>query len=370
VAEAQPSASTPREAQRRRPRPPLLSICIPQFNRTDFLVESLRSLETQSFRDFEVCIADDCSDDGGAPRLLAALQGSHFDFCYRRGDRNRRYDANLRAAIGLARGDLALLLGNDDCLANPSSLEWLAREVAPIEGLGVAHTNYADYATGAVARRVLRDEVIAGPVAAARHFRDFSFVSGILLRTESARSLATERWDGSEMYQMYLCCRMVSAGGRMARFERVLVRKDIQLPGQSVDSYRLRPRERPPLFLPISLPLLQVPALVFDAIRPNAGEAAAALAWHVARQVQLFTFPFWLVEYRKVQSFRYALGLWLGMRPGAVFRTLPLGARFASCVLLHVVVGLAALLVPTRLFYRLQGRLHWLAKRDSLGRAS
>jgi hypothetical protein len=358
--------------ERRRLSSPLVSVCIPQFNRTNFLIESLGWLDAQSFRDFEVCIADDCSDDGGSPRLLAALEGSGLDFAYRRGDRNRRYDANLRSAIGLAHGTFALLLGNDDCLADASSLEWVARKVAPIEGLGVALANYADYATGAVGRRVLRDEVVAGPEAAARHFRDFSFVSGIVLRTATANSLPTERWDGSEMYQMYLCCRMVAAGAKMARYEHVLVRKDIRLPGQTVDSYRLRPRLRPPFGAATSLPLLQIPRLVFDAIGPHAGGrgAATALSWLVARQVQLFTFPFWLVEYRRVQSLRFAAALWREMRPDRVFEGLPLGRRIAWSWLLHVLVGLAALLVPIGLFRRLQGRLHWLAKRSSLaGRA-
>ena len=43
---------------------PYFSICIPQHNRTSFLIEALRTLDRQTFRDFEVCISDDASTDG------------------------------------------------------------------------------------------------------------------------------------------------------------------------------------------------------------------------------------------------------------------------------------------------------------------
>ena len=359
-----------RAAEKRSSRPPVLSVCIPQFNRTDFLLENLQSLARQSFRDFEICISDDCSNDGGEPRLVEALSASGLDFAYRRNPRNLRYDANLRSAIDLARGEFALLLGNDDCLADDASVSWLVGELRKIETLGVALTNYADHETGALGRRVLRQAVVSGPDAAARHFRDFSFVSGVVLRTELAQALQTERWDGSEMYQMYLACRIVASGSPLALFERVFVRKDIKLPGQTVDSYRLRPRESLRWFQPIRLPVLQVPSLVCDAIRPYAGSrrAESQLAWRVASQVQLFTFPFWLIEYRRVQPFNFALGLWRAMRPSSVFAGCSLGSRM---VLAWVLYGLEALalLVPVSLFDRCRSRLHWLAKRSFLGSA-
>jgi hypothetical protein len=347
---------------------PLLSICIPQYNRTDFLLESLRSFAAQSFRDFEVCVSDDCSSDKGSTRIIETLSRSDLYYSYYLSGRNLRYDANLRSAIDMARGRFSLLMGNDDCLADRSSLEWLAEDLLKIEDLGVGVTNYADYATGSVGRRVVRPEVVSGPDAAARHFRDFSFVSGVVLRTELARRFATGKWDGTEMYQMYLACRIVASGASLALYDRVLVRKDIQLPGQVVDSYQLRPREKPKLFRPLRLPLQSIPALVFDAIRSHAGGPAseARLAWLVACQVQLFTFPFWLVEYRRVQSFRYSVGLWCGMQPARIFGQMPLGWRWALSWLLWLLAGWAALLFPLALFGRIQESLHWLAKRSSL----
>ena len=39
----------------------LLSICIPTYNRPESLLNCLNSLAKQKNKDFEVCIADNCS---------------------------------------------------------------------------------------------------------------------------------------------------------------------------------------------------------------------------------------------------------------------------------------------------------------------
>src|SRR5271154_4674407 len=102
---------------------PFFSICIPQYNRTSFLIEACRILENQTFRDFEICISDDCSPDGRGEELQAFLRASGLRFVYRLQETNVRYDANLRSALALASGQYCLLMGNDDCLASPQTLE-------------------------------------------------------------------------------------------------------------------------------------------------------------------------------------------------------------------------------------------------------
>ena len=74
---------------------PFFSVCIPQFNRTSFLIEACKVLNGQTFRDFEICISDDCSTDGRETELIQYLQQSGLSFTYKKQPKNKRYDANL-----------------------------------------------------------------------------------------------------------------------------------------------------------------------------------------------------------------------------------------------------------------------------------
>lgn len=43
---------------------PVVSICIPTYNRKDYLKETLTSVFAQTYKDYEVVIVDDGSTDG------------------------------------------------------------------------------------------------------------------------------------------------------------------------------------------------------------------------------------------------------------------------------------------------------------------
>src|SRR5437868_10033482 len=89
--------SRPFEVRRSRSASqPVFSICIPQFNRTSFLIEACRSIVAQNFVECEVCISDDASTDGRHLELLNFLESSPLSYVYRRQVRNLRYDGNLR----------------------------------------------------------------------------------------------------------------------------------------------------------------------------------------------------------------------------------------------------------------------------------
>jgi glycosyltransferase involved in cell wall biosynthesis len=356
------------EVRRERIVEPVFSICIPQHNRTSFIIEACRSLATQTYRNFEVCISDDCSTDGGEQRLIEFLEESELSFTYRRQTRNLRYDANLRAAIDLARGDYVLLMGNDDCLASADALDELAAEVDRHAPLSVALTNFEDFATGDRVSRVARTGIVGrGPAIAAQTFRNFSFVSGVVLKTAVARTHATRRWDGSEMYQMFLAARLIAAGGRLLYIEAPVVRKDIRIPGEDVDSVVYRPRLDPCPIVARHLPLGQLARLVSDAITPYADpERRAFLIEQVARQLYQYTYPYWIVQYRQLQSWRYAVGVCLGLRPAYSLHglALPRGAMLRLRLLFWSTSALA-LTLPMAGFARLRRTLYRLAKSNT-----
>lgn len=356
------------EVRRERVADPMFSICIPQHNRTSFIIEACRALARQTYASFEVCISDDCSTDGGEQRLLEFLDDSQLSYVYRRQSRNLRYDGNLRAAISLARGRYVFLMGNDDCLSRPTVLEHVFAEIERNAPVAVALTNFEDYASGERVTRFARHGIAGrGPRTAAQTFRNFSFVSGVILATHPAKQHATERWDGSEMYQVFLAARLIAAGGRLLYIDSSAIRKDIQIPGESVDSYMARPRLDPCPIVPRHLPLGQLARLVSDAISPYAlPEQRATLIEQVARQLYQYTFPFWLLEYRRVQSWRYAMGVCLGLRPVYSVRGLELPpiARLRLSVVFWTTSALA-LALPIRAFDRLRQTFYRFAKSNT-----
>lgn len=345
---------------------PFFSFCVPQHNRTSFLLEALRSVERQTCRDFEICISDDGSTDGRKKEITDFLHSSGLSFVYKEQKENLRYDANLRAAIALAQGRYCFLLGNDDALASETVLEGLRRDIETADFPGVVVTNFKRFDTDAPVRRVTSSGTAGGgPGTAAAYFRNFSFVSGVLLKTQPAQLHATDRWDGSEMYQMYLGCRMIAEGASLLNLDRSVIREGIKIPGETVDSYTQRPKVRPCPLEERRLPLNDLGLLVSDAIRPySKGRQRKKWNAKIFFQIFIFTYPFWIVEYRWVQSWKYAAGICLGMRPTRTMRGVELSvlqkAWFYALYACMTVLGLA---VPSGFYRLLQGCLYKLSKK-------
>jgi hypothetical protein len=277
---------------------------------------------------------------------------------------NLRYDGNLRSAIGLASGRYVILMGNDDCLAGPDTLQRLHDIIIQHPNAGVVVTNFADWKIGKKTRRVLHTRVLRGsPATAVATFRNFAFVSGLILRTDAAQRHATDRWDGTEMYQMYLAARLLSDGADLLEWDQVAVRKDIQVAGQMVDNYARKPRIHPCPIVERKLPLIYLGRVVYDGINAD-GRAKDGVAFRIFLQIVLFTYPYWIVEYRRVQSWNYAAGLCFGMRPANLICgvRLPFLAR-TLLQLVYCAVTAAGLAFPIGLFQRIYPMLHRVAKR-------
>lgn len=99
---------------------PRVSICIPTYCQIDYLRQTLQSVRSQDFNDYELIISDDSPDDTVA-KLLES-----FNF----GDRLRYYHnkialgspQNWNQAIRLANGDYIKILHHDDRLSHSNSL--------------------------------------------------------------------------------------------------------------------------------------------------------------------------------------------------------------------------------------------------------
>jgi hypothetical protein len=352
--------------EKRQPEVPYFSICIPQYNRTSFLLQLLESIDGQEACDFEVCISDGRSPEGRHEEIIQFLEKRGIPFAYQVQDRAAPYDKNLRAAISLARGNFCLLMGNDDALAGPRVLQGLRSEMDRHPEVGVVIPDYEDFTTGRRAMRIRQTRNCGwGASVAAAHFRNFSFVSGIVLQREAAQRFATDQWDGSEMYQTFIGCRTIASGYSLLELDKSIIRKDIQIPGQQVDSYAAKPRLDPCPIVERRLPLSMLGRVVADAVRPYLpSHLQPSIQLRILLQLVLFTYPFWIIEYRRVQSWRYALGVCLGMRPEIISRGLRLDLPRRLCLsTAYSIVTAAGLVMPIGLFQKGQRHFYRLAKK-------
>jgi glycosyltransferase involved in cell wall biosynthesis len=89
---------------------PRVSVVVPAHNAALYLREALASVEAQTYRDWEVVIADDCSTDSTVE--IAESFGERFTVL--RGARNEGPAAARNRALAKASGELVALLDADD----------------------------------------------------------------------------------------------------------------------------------------------------------------------------------------------------------------------------------------------------------------
>jgi hypothetical protein len=165
------------------------------------------------------------------------------------------------------------------------------------------------------------------------------------------------------MYQMFLFCRIVAEGAALAGIDQVTVRKDCRVPGEQVESY-VKPREYPCRIRERLIPLRQMGQLVTDAIAPfQSGATTRRLATQALIQILLFPYTFWVIEYRRVQSWRYALGICLGMRPSRIWPSCVLSRLQRSLVVgFYGMASIVGLCFPLAVFDRAYPWLYEVAK--------
>jgi len=88
---------------------PNVSVVIPTFNRREVIVQALQSVFAQSYRDYEVIVVDDGSDDHTETGIASFGDRVRYVFQDRSGPGRAR-----NRGISLARGDLIAFLDSDD----------------------------------------------------------------------------------------------------------------------------------------------------------------------------------------------------------------------------------------------------------------
>lgn len=190
---------------------PKISVCIPAYNRAEVLPDLLDSILAQDFDNFEIVICEDCSPQ----RAQIAEVVSRYNIArpsvmrYFENTENLGYDGNLRNLVEKSQGEYCLFMGNDDLMC-AGALSAVAIAVDTHPDVGVVLRSYAafDETPENINQefRYFDAEAFfpAGAETIATIYRRSVVISGMVVHRDSALDYATDRFDGSLLYQLYL----------------------------------------------------------------------------------------------------------------------------------------------------------------------
>lgn len=125
-----------------------VSVYTPVYNTgRDRLLRTWRSLQRQSYRDWEWVIADDHSSDPGTLEALGEICADYRVSFHRMDKPSGNIGELKRYLCSIATGDIFLELDHDDVLT-PDAVGWIVDAFAKHPECGVAYTNWAEQYEG------------------------------------------------------------------------------------------------------------------------------------------------------------------------------------------------------------------------------
>ena len=105
------------------PMNPKVSICIPTYNRKDYLKETLDSIFSQTYKDYEIVIVDDGSTDGTEEMIKKC--GKSISYYWQK---NAGEAATKNKLVELSNGKFITLIDSDDLLM-PDAVERMVNAI-------------------------------------------------------------------------------------------------------------------------------------------------------------------------------------------------------------------------------------------------
>ncbi len=191
---------------------PLISVCIPSYNRPDYLRDLLETIAEQSFHDYEVVVCDDDSPlTKEIENVVADIQENNQGqvFRYIRNNKTLGYDGNFRGLLSHAKGKYCVYMGDDDLLCS-EALSRIASVINKNPDIGVIIRSWAraERESKVVVedfRYFAGDRLFEpGRRTVATLFRRSVQIAGYTINRKYALEHATSKLDGTLLYQLYL----------------------------------------------------------------------------------------------------------------------------------------------------------------------
>lgn len=124
---------------------PFLSICIPNYNRAELLLENIRSIGKQATSEIEVVIADDCSTEDIASTIKRAKKEfPKLNLLFQINSKNLGFDKNVLHVVNQGHGKYCWLLSNDDQLM-PNAIANVLQILKKDQKISLLNVNYSRF---------------------------------------------------------------------------------------------------------------------------------------------------------------------------------------------------------------------------------
>jgi len=188
---------------------PIVSICIPSYNRPNELIRLLESIDVSCSKEIEIVICEDNSPKRNEiqNKVEEFKINTILDIQLNLNRDNLGYDGNLRNLINLAKGEYIIFMGDDDQFYTPNFLPFI-NFLKKNKSLGyILKTHKYIHTNGQEEMFKYYPETKffkKGSGAYQELFRKSVFISGFCLKREYALPYQTDRFDGGLLYQLYL----------------------------------------------------------------------------------------------------------------------------------------------------------------------
>ncbi len=132
---------------------PLISICIPAYERIDFLTRLIESIKVQNFRNFEVIITDDSKSDQVA--MFVKNNPVDFPLFYHKNIPSLGTSKNMVEGFRYSRAQWIKVIHDDDFFTSPDALGYYAE--ATKQNARFVFSGYNEYfeSTGRIANKTI-----------------------------------------------------------------------------------------------------------------------------------------------------------------------------------------------------------------------
>ncbi|MDK2789584.1 MAG: O-antigen biosynthesis alpha,3-abequosyltransferase [Methanothermococcus sp.] len=217
---------------------PLLSICIPTYNRAEFLKDALnsilRQINTKNKDKVEICISDNASEDNTEELVKEYQKKSSIPIIYHKNEKNMGADYNYLKVVEIANGEYCWLLGSDDIIED-GGIDNLLKEIKENKDIDIFIVKQKGYDCELKNKINLRsplinddgnDVLFNNSVDALNRVElwDWGYISAMVINRKKWLSIkGYEKWIGSAYVHVYIIYSLIKQGSKVKFLNKYLV---------------------------------------------------------------------------------------------------------------------------------------------------